>query len=179
MTIFLTGERGVGKSTALRRALEGSGLRVSGFRTDFGGTRYEENKTLRLLPWGAPPGSPAGEICARMGPGGKQALPEAFDGLGARLLRDAGGDPACQLIVMDELGFLEAEAAGFRRAVLSALGGPKPVLGVVRLGLGAWAEAPLGEVWTVTEENRDAIPGALRRRLAPLFPAAFQHLEES
>ncbi len=179
MTIFLTGERGVGKSTALRRALEGSALRIGGFRTDFGSSRYEENKTLRLLPWGAPQDSSAGETCARLGPGRRQVLPETFDSLGVRLLREAGTDPACQLIVMDELGFLEAEAAGFRRAVLSALSGPKPVLGVVRLGLGAWGNAPLGEVWTVTEENRDAIPARLRQRLAAIFPAAFQHLEEN
>ena len=39
MGIFLTGERRVGKSTALRRALAGSGLRIGGFMTDFGETR--------------------------------------------------------------------------------------------------------------------------------------------
>ena len=82
-------------------------------------------------------------------------------------------DEACGLILMDELGFLEAGAAGFRKAVLDVLAGPKPVLGVVRQGLGAWQDAPLGELWEVTEENRDAVPDRLRRRLAALLPAAF------
>ena len=80
-------------------------------------------------------------------------------------------DPSCGLILMDELGFLEAEAGLFREAVLAALRGPKPVLGVVRQGLGVWGDAPLGEVWEVTESDREEIPARLRQRLASIFPA--------
>ena len=36
---------------------------------------------------------------------------------------------------MDELGFLEADAVEFRRAVLDTLDGERPVLGVIRKGL--------------------------------------------
>ncbi len=177
MTIFLTGGRGVGKSTALRRALKGCGMGIGGFMTDFGDTRYEETRTLWLLPWGHTPDFSRGEVCARLGPGGRQVFPEVFDRLGAELLRRAGEDPACGLILMDELGFLEADAAGFRAAVLEALAGPKPVLGVVRLGFGVWGGAPLGEVWDVTEDNRDAVAARLRRRLESLCPGAFRSLE--
>jgi len=177
MTIFLTGDRGVGKSTALRRALKGCGMGIGGFMTDFGDTRYEENKSLWLLPWGDTPDFSRGEVCARLGPGGRQVFPEVFDRLGAELLRRAGEDPACGLILMDELGFLESEAGIFRAAVLDILTGPKPVLGVVRQGMGVWGDAPFGEVWTVTEENRDAIPSRLRLLLSPLTPQDFQSLE--
>ena len=170
MAILLTGQRGVGKSTALRRALAGSGLRVGGFMTDFGATRYEVSKTLYLLPWAETPDFSAGEVCARMGPGSRQAFPEVFDDLGASLLRASALDEACDLILMDELGFLEAEAVGFRAAVLDILTGPKPVLGVVRQGLGVWGGAPLGEIWEVTEENREEIPARLRQKLAQRFP---------
>ncbi len=170
MKIFLTGGRGVGKSTALRRALAGCGLRIGGFMTDFGKTRYEENKSLWLLPWSETPDFSAGVLCARMGPGGRQVFPEAFDGAGSELLRAAAGDPACDLILMDELGFLEADAPRFRASVLSVLTGPKPVLGVVRQGLCAWRDAPLGEIWTVSESNRDAVPARLREKLAESFP---------
>ena len=117
MVIFLTGERGVGKSTALRRALHGCGLGVGGFMTDFGGSRYEENKILRLLPWAEEPDFSAGETCALLGPGGRQVFPEVFDDLGSRLLLSAAGDDACDLILLDELGFLEADAGRFRAAV--------------------------------------------------------------
>ena len=173
MTIFLTGERGVGKSTALRRALQGCGLMIGGFMTDFGDTRYGENKKLWLLPWSESPDFSAGQVCALLGPGGRQVFPEVFASLGAELLRRASADEASGLILLDQLGFLEAGAAGFRKAVLDVLAGPKPVLGVVRQGLGAWQDAPLGELWEVTEENRDAVPDRLRRRLAALLPAAF------
>ena len=71
----------------------------------------------------------------------------------------------------------EADAAGFRAAVLEALAGPKPVLGVVRLGFGVWGGAPLGEVWDVTEDNRDSVAARLRRRLESLCPGAFRSLE--
>ena len=177
MTVFLTGQRGVGKSTALRRALAGCGLRIGGFMTDFGETRYAEDKTLWLLPWGEEPDFSAGEVCARMGPEGRLVRPEVFDGLGAALLRDSAHDPACGLILMDELGFLEAEAARFRAAVLSVLAGPKPVMGVVRQGLGAWQGVDLGEVWEVTEENREEVTFRLRQRIRAQLPAAFQNLE--
>ena len=173
MTIFLTGERGVGKSTALRRALHGCGLMIGGFMTDFGDTRYGENKKLWLLPWSETPDFSAGQVCALLGPGGRQVFPEVFDGLGAELLRRAAADEACGLILLDELGFLEADAGRFRAAVLSVLAGPKPVLGVVRRGLGAWRDAPLGELWEVTKENREAVPHRLRERLSALFPASF------
>ena len=171
MTIFLTGERGVGKSTALRRALAGCSVGIGGFMTDFGDTRYEENKTLWLLPWGETPDFSRGRVCARLGSGEKQVFPEVFDSLGAALLRSAMEDPACGLILMDELGFLEGDARVFRAAVLEVLTGPKPVLGVVRQGLGVWGDAPLGEVWEVTESDREAIPASLRQRLAFSFPA--------
>ena len=171
MTIFLTGERGVGKSTALRRALAGRGPGAGGFMTDFGDTRFSENKTLWLLPWSEKPDFAGGEICARLGPGGRQVFTEVFDTLGAELLLSSLEDPACGLILMDELGFLEAKAGRFRDAVLAVLAGPKPVLGVVRQGLGVWGNAPLGEVWTVTEANREEIPALLRQRLPSEFPS--------
>ena len=108
MTIFLTGRQGVGKSTALRRALAGCGLGVGGFMTDFGDTRHKDSKTLWLLPWGREPDFSAGRVCARLRPGERQAFPEVFDDLGTALLRSAMEDPSCGLILMDELGFLEA-----------------------------------------------------------------------
>ena len=163
MPLFLTGTRQVGKSTALRKALAASGLRYGGVMTRFD-ARHGERK-LYLLPYSVsealPEGVPESAVCARMGAGGRQADPTVFDALGVRLLREAAADEAVDIVVIDELGFLEAEAEGFRAAVFEALRGPKPVLGVVREGLGAWSEAPLGEIIEVTEENRDVVPGEI------------------
>ena len=163
MPLFLTGTRQVGKSTALRKALAASGLRYGGVMTRFD-ARHGERK-LYLLPYSVsealPEGVPESAVCARMGAGGRRADPAVFDTLGVRLLREAAADPDIDVIIIDELGFLEAEAEGFRAAVYGALRGPKPVLGVVREGLCAWSEAPLGEVIEVTEGNRDRVPGEI------------------
>ena len=164
MPIFLTGPRGAGKSTALEKALRDFGPGVRGLVTRFDAPRETREKNLYLLPWGAEDPA-AGVLCARVGTGRPLAYPAAFDGAGAQLLREAAADPGCRLVVIDELGFLEAEAGVFRAEVLRLLTGPKPVAGVVREGLGAWADAPLGEVWTVTEENRDALALRLAARL--------------
>lgn len=167
MPLFLTGARQVGKSTALRKALAASGLRFGGVMTRFD-TRKGERK-LYLLPYSLsetlPEDIPESAVCARMGAAGRQAEEAVFDALGAKLLREAAADPDTDVIIIDELGFLEAEAEKFRAAVYAALQGPKPVLGVVREGLGAWEAAPLGEVWEVTAENRDGIPEKLLCRL--------------
>ena len=160
MPLFLTGARQVGKSTALRKALAASGKRFGGVMTRFD-TRHGERK-LYLLPYDASEALPADipdcAVCARMGAGGRRADPAVFDALGTALLRKAMADEAVDILVIDELGFLEAEAEEFRAAVCDALRGTKPVVGVVREGLGAWGTAPLGEVLEVTEGNRDRTP---------------------
>ncbi len=158
--LFLTGEIQVGKSTLLRKLIAKSGLRPGGAETGFGPWRGEETRRLFLHPYGFPDYSREA-VCARMGPEGKTAFPQVFDTRGAALVRAALEDPEIQVIVLDELGFLEKDAREFRKAVLEALAGPKPVWGVVRLGLGAWGDTDLGRVITVTGENRDRLADSL------------------
>lgn len=166
MNLFLTGPRQVGKSTALGRALDMSGLRAAGVVSTFGPDRFAAEKALYLAPFGGRAALDAAHCCARMDAQGKHPIPAVFDDCGAALLYAAMADPAAELVVIDELGFLEAEAAGFRAAVLAALAGPKPVLGVVRQGLGCWGGVDLGQLWEVTPENRDALPLNILRFLS-------------
>ena len=154
--LFLTGEIQVGKSTLLRKLLEKSGLRPGGAETGFGPWRGETERRLFLYPYGAPDYSQAA-VCARMGPQGKTVLPGVFDARGAALIRAALGDPGVEVIVLDELGYLEKDAREFRAAVLEALASPKPVWGVLRLGGGCWGDVDLGKIVTVTKENRDEL----------------------
>ena len=158
MPLFLTGPRGIGKSTALRRALASAGQCPGGIMTVFDAPRGSVEKRLWLLPWSREPDYAAGAVCARMGPEGRKVFPEVFDTLGVQLLEAAEGEEGTPLIVLDELGFLEAGALRFRETVLRLLRGPKPVLGVVRQGLGVWKDAPLGKLLEVTAENREEIP---------------------
>ena len=154
--LFLTGEIQVGKSTLLRKLIAKCGLRPGGAETGFGPWRAEAERSLFLHPSGAPDYSPE-SVCCRMGPGGRTVYPEVFDRRGAALIRAALADPSVDIVVLDELGFLEAEAREFRAAVLEALRSPKPVWGVLRLGGGCWGGVDLGRVVTVTRENRDAL----------------------
>lgn len=149
--LFLTGRRGVGKSTLLRCMLEGK--RPGGFFT----LRVEgvfDRPSIHLLR-AASKERPAPEnlVCLC----GEQR-PERFDLLGVAALADTAD---CQVIVMDELGPAEAAAQRFQAAVLAALDGEKPVYGVLQQADSAFlrrvAAHPRVRVVTVTEENRDTL----------------------
>ena len=154
--LFLTGQRGVGKSTLLRCLLEGK--RPGGFLT----LRVEgvlARPSIHLLrAASAERPAPENLVCFC----GEQR-PERFDLLGVAALADTAD---CQVIVMDELGPAEAAAQHFQAAVLAALDGEKPVCGVLQQADSAFlrrvAAHPRVRVVTVTEENRDALRHQLR-----------------
>ena len=154
--LFFTGEIQVGKSTLLRKLLKKRGLRPGGAETGFGPWRAEAERSLFLYPYGKPDYGPA-SVCCRMGAWGKTVYPDVFDARGAALIQAAAADPEVDVVVLDELGFLEQDAKEFRAAVLEALAGPKPVWGVLRLGGGCWGDVDLGRIVTVTMENRDEL----------------------
>ena len=165
MHILLTGARGVGKSTAIRRALDillaGGAQVAGGFLTWKGG---DGDLALYISPVGAD-GAAAGEKCrvASFNDEIKRMSPDirAFETEGVRILREgAAGMPAARqghaalhdanagrandaksagrLIIMDELGFLEGEAEQFKQAVYDTLEGDTPVLGALRAGDIPW-----------------------------------------
>lgn len=154
MHVFLTGAVQVGKSTAIRRYLAGRPDTPGGFTTAW---TPEGALALRLLATGET------FTAARRGTRGIAADPAAFDAAGQRLLELGAGAP---LLLMDELGFLEKDAALFRRAVEALLDAGTPVLGVLRdrpdnvfrAGLEARRDTV---ILTVTEENREEIPSKI------------------
>ena len=88
-----------------------------------------------------------------------------FDTLGTAALSQRRGD----VLLMDELGPAESQAAAFCGAVLAALDGDMPVLGVLQKAdtafLRAVAAHPRVRVVTVTEENRDRLRQELQLHL--------------
>jgi nucleoside-triphosphatase len=92
---------------------------------------------------------------------------QVFETLGVRLL-EAKPDG---ILVMDELGFMEAEAKGFCEAVLRCLDGDIPVLATVRAGdlgssfLDRVRTHPKAELYSVAPENIDD----LYHRLLPVI----------
>ena len=140
--LFLTGRKGVGKSTLLRAVLEGK--RLGGFFT---------RRITGIFERPSIPPPPENLVCLC-----GERRTDLFDRLGPAALADAAD---CDVIVMDELGPSEAAALEFQKAVLAALDGDKPVYGVLQQAdsefLGRVAAHPRVRVVTVTEENRDRL----------------------
>ena len=101
-------------------------------------------------------------LTARLQNGVWTLWPEVFDREGTALLRAEG---PFDLLLMDELGRLELRAEAFRAAVLSALDGNVPVLGVVKPESNPFLDAvrahPRTVVLEVAGENRDGIPARI------------------
>lgn len=127
--IMITGAVGVGKSTLIRRLLGACTLSVRGFRTWPSAPDGEGSRSFFISP--ARMTEPVGTEDNRIGRGGgavREAFPAVFDRLGPPLLAAKPGD----VIVMDELGWMEEDAEAFKNAVFACLDGEIPVLGVVK-----------------------------------------------
>lgn len=164
--LFLTGEIQVGKSTVVQAALRQLDAVVGGFYTGSGLERYQRERPLYL--WDAADGPKYDEThCVALLGSGRQVFSDRFDALGSEALRRAR--ERAQLIVMDECGYLERDAAQFQAQVLKTLDGDTPVFGVVRQQSGLWTQAifdhPQAELVTVTRENRDELPDRLAQAL--------------
>ncbi len=165
--ILICGERGVGKSTLIRRLLAESALPVGGFVTRRlpqadGDGMFPIYLHAAALPPEERPYDPehlVGTCDSRR----SVRYPEAFDRLGPPLLTSGG------LLVMDELGFLENDAHRFQAAVLAALDGSTPVLAAVKPKdtdfLRRVRQHPHGEVFNITPESREALYQRLRSRI--------------
>jgi nucleoside-triphosphatase len=159
--IFLTGDRQVGKSTAINKALSAAAPVVGGFRTLAGAPENAIEYVHLVRADGTEPFSQENRAFQRRFVGEKRLFtvyPQVFEEHGAALLQP---EPGCQLILMDELGLREAACQQFRAAVLSALDGSIPVLGVVQDRDGGFLDDvrhhPQVQLLTVTLENRDAV----------------------
>lgn len=153
--LFLTGPKGVGKSTLIRDFLDRETGRLGGFFT------VKQQGSVYLLRAGAGEAPDAENFLFRCGCGGD---PGRFDALGCAALADTEGR---SLLVMDELGPHEAQAVRFQAAVFRALEGGTPILGVLQQAdsdfLRRVACHPQVTVLTVTEDNRGRLAAELLR----------------
>lgn len=156
--VFLTGEVGAGKSTALLRTLALLGdVRAQGVQTYYAEMRGEETKTLYLRAWGS--GVEGAYLTQVPGGGPDDALP-IFDAQGTALL-DAARETA-QVIVIDECGRLERDAHAYHEALRRCVEGDVPVLCAIRKHKAPWADwlrmHPAVTLLEVDAQNRDDIP---------------------
>jgi len=160
--VFLTGPVQIGKSTVIDAALRRLGRTVGGIRT----VRVEGPEGGRAF---VLVDCMTGERfpLARWTGGRMDVRLETFETGGVRALQRAIG--GADLIVLDELGWMEIEAPKFQRHVFAALDSPTRVLGVVRSRENPFLDAvrahPRVEVLPVTLENRDGLVEVVVQRL--------------
>ena len=155
--LFLTGAKGVGKSTLLRSLLAGKGP-LGGFRTVR--VVHPGGANVYILPASGDENYCEGNLLFTCG---NTASPEVFDRLGCAMLTDR----QAAVVVMDELGPAEVQAFAFQRAVLAQLDGDIPVYGVIQQAripfLDAVRAHPAVELVEVTADNRNALVEELKK----------------
>lgn len=157
--IFLTGEKQVGKSTIWQKVLESrphTGFITLPFCVNGEKKGYILHSLLEL-----PEGENDCPCVVRIGAKKHAAVLPVFEGAGVHALEQALRSET-PLILMDEIGKAEKEAAGFMQAVLACLDDERhQVVGVLQKG-----HAPLQEairqredvlVLEVTQENREQV----------------------
>lgn len=153
--LFLTGDKGIGKSTLIKKLLAYLDLPAGGFFTVKTADVFPGRVSLHLLRAGRDDKpSPENFLAFCKHPDNKSS--ERFNTLGPDALSPL---PGVRILVMDELGPHEENALLFRNAVLSALDGELPVLGVLQKAdspfLRQIAEHPRVKLLEVTAENRE------------------------
>lgn len=175
--ILLTGARGAGKSILVRRLLAENRRPLRGFFTENQPLESGEGHRTYLYPAHLPRQFTRDNLVALYTPAGLTVFPQVFDTLGCACLE---GVSSGDLVVMDELGFLEGKSPAFLQAVLTALDGPAPVLAVVKDRrdvpfLDAVRSHPSAQLYTVTPDTRQA----LFRQLRPWMAALAAELPET
>ena len=179
--LFLTGDIQVGKSTLLQKWLSKINCRTAGFYTRK--VPDGEHIYVRIFPASCTDVSEGINNAAQFAEDNrlfdckgldKLDFTERFDRLGCALLQDLSD---ADLIIMDEIGIKENRAEAFRSAVMEALDGLTPVIGVLRKLPEEHApgiiddilDRPDVSVIEVTEDNRDALADTLPGILQPFF----------
>lgn len=173
--IAINGQRGVGKTTLITRLIRDTGLSVSGFMTRKEPMPGEVNEQIFIHRASTPLTERQYELRNRIGICGAARMLEkrtdVFETLGVEYLSDC---PPGKLIVMDELGFLEAEATRFQEAVIKRFDGDIPVIAAIKYNQTPFLDAirnhPKVEVFNIDFDNRDALYKELLPLLRWLFP---------
>ena len=168
MKIIIQGDRHIGKTTLIRKLIENSDFSVGGFFTkkaagedcdktyihpasvkDSERTYSEDNLVGSCR---------AGETMSKH--------PEVFERLGVKYLKDSFG---CDIIIMDELGFLENDALEFKKLVLEIFSGGYNIIAAVKSKENDFIKSVKmccpEAVYKITEENRDSLFNILLEKL--------------
>jgi nucleoside-triphosphatase len=160
MHALIVGDRGVGKSTLIRRCLNELNRPVFGFETK---KEERQEDPLRGCPIyiydaGKPHCRTAGNLIGYHRERDAAAITAAFDRYAPKLMESVPEDAVVEL---DEVGFLEARSEAFCQAVMGLLDGANPVIAAVKNRDHPFLEAvrshPNARCFFITAENRDAL----------------------
>ena len=160
MHALIVGDRGVGKSTLIRRVLRELNCPVSGFETKK--EAQPEDPLLGCPIYISEAGkphhrAPENFVCHHRA-ADAAAVTAAFDRYAPKLLMPM---PEAAVVELDEIGFLEAGSEAFCQAVLGLLEGDRPVLAAVKDRdipfLNAIRAHPAARCFHITAENRDEL----------------------
>ena len=160
MHALITGPRGVGKSTLIRRVVEELGLPVFGFETkkEDGLADPEQGSPVYIYDAGAPHVRTPDNLVGYCGNKCPAAMKRTFDRYAPKLRAPI---PDGHVVLMDEIGFMEASSRDFCAAVLSLLDGSVPVIAAVKAKdtkfLNTVRAHPNAVCFSVTEDNRESL----------------------
>lgn len=157
--IFLTGEKQIGKSTLLKRLIAESGRSFKGFQTRpywLEGVKkgYYMHSMLPMDNF-----ENDNPISVNLSKDMVIPVLETFNTLGVRIVTDALSHPG--IMVMDEIGRLEAKSTDFKKAIIASLNAEKQVVGVLQKTHSSFIDQIKARddvvVIEITKENRDHV----------------------
>ena len=164
--IFLTGEIGIGKSTIITRVLEEADYNLGGYRTRRRVDGDIQEFSREALADGRLYNFARTNRKKRL----REVNEEVFTELMPVFLREDMKDK--ELIILDELGFMENDLEAFTSTIFEILDSPLMVLGVLRdydcEFLNKVRARGDVEVLRVTLDNRDLLPSRISSRLNSL-----------
>jgi nucleoside-triphosphatase THEP1 len=167
--VFLYGKRHSGKSTIINTLLGELGLRPAGFRTISDSPDFSGDWNLYITGAGERPQLKS-KVASCHSDGSWESYSNVFDDAGVKLLTFSGKP---QIVIMDELGFMEEHAARFKKRVLEVLDEEHAVLGVIKPAGNGFLQSVIGHpsvmAVEVTEENRNDVLALLKEEFRTLM----------
>lgn len=161
--IFITAPRGYGKTTALKKTIALIDKQVSGFEVgkkfmpdskEFYICDIENSAYNCLIAYSKSNSKPVANI-------------EGFENHGCEILKKAMSSK--NVIIMDEIGFLEESALKFKQSVIDSLDSSNVVIGVLKKFNGEFINYIKSRddvlVLELTLENRDDIPKQILKQV--------------
>ena len=160
MHALIVGDRGVGKSTLIRRVLNELNRPLFGFETKKEGLLEDPLRgcPIYIYDAGKPHVRSPENLIGYHKDTNFDAFTAAFDRYAPKLMECV---PENAIVELDEIGFLEAKSEGFCRAVMHLLEGNVPVIAAVKNRdmpfLNQIRAHPQARCFHITPENRDAL----------------------